>query len=69
LINLSSNIAALVTFIINGKVVFLLGIAATVFSIAGHYLGSGLVLKNGFKIIRPIILVVLTILFITLFVK
>lgn len=69
LINLSSNIAALVTFIINGKVVFLLGIAATVFSIAGHYLGSGLVLKNGFKIIRPIILVVLTILFITLLVK
>ncbi|MDF2804214.1 MAG: hypothetical protein K0S61_4119 [Anaerocolumna sp.] len=69
LINLSSNIAALVIFIINGKVLFLLGATATIFSIAGHYIGAGLVLKNGFKIIRPIILVVLTILFITLLVK
>ncbi len=69
LINLSSNLAALVTFIINGKVIFLLGAAATIFSIAGHYIGAGLVLKNGYKIIRPISLAVLTILFITLLVK
>lgn len=69
LINLSSNIAALVTFIINGKVIFVLGAVATIFSIAGHYIGSGLVLKNGYKIIRPLILVVITILFITLIVK
>lgn len=69
LINLSSNIAALVTFIINGKVIFLLGAVATIFSIAGHYIGSGLVLKNGYKIIRPIILTVLSILFVTLLIK
>lgn len=69
LINLSSNLAALVTFIINGKVIFLLGAAATIFSIAGHYIGAGLVLKNGYKIIRPISLAVLTILFITLLLK
>lgn len=69
LINLSSNIAALVTFIINGKVIFLLGAVATIFSIAGHYIGSGLVLKNGYKIIRPIILTVLSILFLTLLIQ
>lgn len=34
------------------------------FSIAGHYTGAGMVLKNGSKIIRPIILVVLMLLFI-----
>jgi len=64
LVNLSSNVAALVTFILNGKIVLVLGITAALFSIAGNYIGSGLVLKNGHKIIQPIILVVLTLLFI-----
>lgn len=64
LVNFSSNIAALVTFLFNGKIVFILGITAALFSIAGHYIGSGLVLKNGFKIIRPIILIVISLLFV-----
>lgn len=64
LVNLSSNIAALVTFLISGKVIFLLGITASIFSIAGHYIGAGLVIKNGMKVIRPIILIVLALLFI-----
>jgi uncharacterized membrane protein YfcA len=63
-VNLASNVAALVTFLINGKIIFLLGITAAVFSIAGHYIGAGLVIKNGHKVIRPIILVVLVLLFI-----
>lgn len=63
-VNLASNIAALVTFIINHKIVFTLGIAAAVCSVAGHYIGSGMVIKNGHKIIRPIIIVVLSLLFI-----
>jgi uncharacterized membrane protein YfcA len=64
LVNLASNIAALVTFLLNGKIIFILGIAAAVFSIAGHYVGAGLAMKNGDKIIRPVILVVLIFLFI-----
>ena len=62
IVNLSSNIASLVTFLVSGQVP--LGLAAAVFSIAGHYTGAGMVLKNGTKIIRPIILVVLALLFI-----
>lgn len=62
-INLSSNIAALVTFVINGKVMYSLGLAAAAFCIMGHYLGSGMVVHNGQKIVRPIVLVVLAILF------
>lgn len=62
-INLSSNIAALITFIINGKVYYPLGLAAGLFCIAGHYLGSGMVVNNGRKIVRPVVLVVLSILF------
>ena len=63
LINLASNISALVAFLIGGKVVLTLGLAASVFSIAGHYTGSSMVRKNGTKIVKPIILVVLVLLF------
>lgn len=63
-INLSSNVAALVTFLINGNVVLPLGLASGVCSIAGHYIGSGLVVHDGQKIVRPVVLVVLAALFI-----
>lgn len=62
-INLSSNIAALLTFIWNGKVFYPLGITAGLFCIAGHYIGSGLVVSNGRKIVKPVVLLVLLILF------
>lgn len=62
-LNLSSNTAALLTFIINGKVNYPLGLAAGAFCIVGHYIGSGLVMTGGKKIVRPLILVVLMILF------
>ncbi|WP_312648689.1 sulfite exporter TauE/SafE family protein [Aminipila sp.] len=64
LVNLASNLAALVTFMINGKVLFLLSITAGVFGIAGNYIGSGLVLKGGTKVVKPIMLLVLFLLFI-----
>ena len=61
IMNLSSNIAALVTFIINGKIVYSLGLCAAVFSVLGHYTGSGMVITNGKKIMRPAIVIVLLI--------
>ena len=64
LANLSSNIMALFVFLFSGKIIVLLGLAASVFSIAGHYTGAGMVMKNGNKIVRPIILIVLVLLFI-----
>ncbi|MCD8357187.1 MAG: TSUP family transporter [Clostridia bacterium] len=64
LINLASNVSALVTFLMGGQVVLTLGLAAAVFSIAGHYTGSALVMKNGMKVVKPIILIVLVLLFI-----
>lgn len=66
LINLSSNIAALSTFLINGNVHIIYGLAGAVFCLTGHYIGSGLVMKNGMKVIRPIVIVVLILLFIKL---
>lgn len=63
-INLASNVAALATFIYHGQVYWALGLTASVFSIAGHYTGAGLVAKDGKRVVRPVVLTVLCILFI-----
>ncbi len=62
LVNLSSNIGALVTSFLSGKVFIVLGLIGAVASIAGHYIGSGMAIKNGAKIVKPVILVVLALL-------
>ena len=59
LVNLSSNIGAVVTSFMAGKVLVPIGLIVGVFSIAGHYLGAGLTIKNGSKIVRPVIFTVL----------
>ena len=58
-INLSSNAAALATFLYTGNVVVFVGVFAAVFGIAGNYIGSGLALKKGIKLIRPVFIFVL----------
>lgn len=63
IVNFSSGLAALATFAAAGEVDWVLGLAAGVFGITGHYIGAGLVMKNGSRVVRPIIFVVLTILF------
>ena len=64
ILNLTSNITSLIVFLWNGECYILLGLCASLFSIAGNYLGAGMVLKNGSKAIRPVILLVLGLLFI-----
>lgn len=61
-VNLSSNVSAMVTSLIAGKVLVPIGLTAAVFSFLGHYLGAGLMMKNGSKIVTPVILTVLTLL-------
>lgn len=63
IINLSSNIAALLTYVLEGQVMIPLGLSAALFSIAGNYIGAGMVLKNGTKVVRPIVIIVLILLF------
>lgn len=64
IVNLASNLAALITYIINGKVVFAIGIPAAICSVLGNYLGAQMAIKGGAKIIRPIIIVVMILLII-----
>ena len=63
-INLASNIAALVTFIFFGKIWFAIAIPAAVFGIAGNMVGAKFVVKKGNKIIKPILILVFLLLFI-----
>lgn len=60
-INLATNLSALVVFLINGKVVFAIGLVAGLFSIAGNWLGSSLFKKGGSKAVKPIMITVLVI--------
>ncbi|HPC38373.1 MAG TPA: TSUP family transporter [Exilispira sp.] len=62
-VNLSSNIAALITFLLYKKVFILLGIICAAFSITGNLLGSSLAIKKGSKVIRPFFILALLLLF------
>ncbi len=62
LVNLASNLAALVSLIITGDVLFLLGIPAGVCAMLGAALGSRLTIRKGGKVVRGVMLVVLALL-------
>ena len=61
-INLTSNITSLTVFLLNGQVLIPLGLAAAVCNMAGNWVGSGLAISKGTKIVRPVILLVLLLL-------
>ena len=61
-INLTTNVTALVIFLINGQVLLPLGLAAALCNMIGGYIGAGLVMKNGAKIAKPSIILVLILL-------
>lgn len=69
LANLASNLSALFVFLLSGRVNLPLGCAAAVFSIAGHYVGAGAAMKNGTKLVRIIVLSVITLLFVKVLVE
>ena len=62
-INLTTNITSLTIFLLNGQVIFPLGLAAAVCNMAGNYVGAGLAMTKGSRITRPVIFLVLCLLF------
>lgn len=62
-INLSSNVASLIVYLINGQVLMMLGLIAGAFCILGNYIGSRCFTRKGADIARPIILFVLVLFF------
>ena len=63
IINLTTNITSLTIFLLNGQAVILLGLAAAACNMAGNYVGASLAMTKGSKITRPVILLVLVLLF------
>lgn len=61
-INLSSNIGGICSSLAAGYAFLGVGLIAATASILGHYLGAGLAIKNGSKIVRPAVVLVLILL-------
>lgn len=66
IINLASNVAALISFLVAGKVVWELAIPAAFFNMAGCYAGSGYAIKHGSKVVKKMLMIVLLGIFIKL---
>lgn len=56
--NLASNMASLVVFIIGGKVLWILGGTMAIGQVIGAYLGSLVLMTGGSRLIRPLIVIV-----------
>lgn len=63
-LNLASNIAALFTFIMNGNISYKLGVPCVIASVIGNTLGSEFAIKKGEKGIKPVLLIVILLLYI-----
>ena len=61
-LNLTSNIGSLCSALRAGYVCVGVGLIAAAASIAGHWIGAGLAIKNGSKIVRPAVVTVLLLL-------
>lgn len=61
-VNLSSNIGSLFTAWRAGYVLFGVGLISAVASVLGHYIGAGLAIKNGSRIVKPTVIIVLVLL-------
>jgi uncharacterized membrane protein YfcA len=62
-INLTTNLTSLTIFLLNGQAIIPLGLAAAACNMAGNYIGSGLAMKQGSRVTRPVIVLVLILLF------
>ena len=60
-INMTTNVTSLVVFLINGTVLIPLGILAGLCNIAGNWIGVSFFDKKGGAVVKPVMLLVLTI--------
>ncbi|MGI5888291.1 MAG: sulfite exporter TauE/SafE family protein [Oscillospiraceae bacterium] len=66
IVNLTSNIVSLCVFLTSGQVIVALGLAAAACNMIGNYIGAGLAVKNGSRIVKPVIAAVLGLLLVRL---
>ena len=63
-VNLTTNVTSLLVYLHSGQVMITLGLAAAACNMAGNWLGSGMAVRAGTRITRPVILCVLALLLI-----
>lgn len=61
-VNLTSNVSALLSLLLSGEVLIALGLPAALLGIAGNWLGAGLAVRRGEKVVRGVLLLVLALL-------
>lgn len=61
-INFSTNLTALFVFLAHGEVLVILGLAAGLCNMIGCWIGAGLVIKSGARIMKPAIVIALILL-------
>lgn len=66
---LFATVVAAVTYAISGVVLWKVSLTATVFNILGNYIGAGLAIRGGGRVIRPMFMAVLVLLFIRLIIS
>ncbi|MBQ2837795.1 MAG: TSUP family transporter [Peptococcaceae bacterium] len=59
IVNLTTNVSALIVFMLAGQVYYAVAVPAMFFSILGNWVGSGLAIKKGAKFVRPVMIFVL----------
>lgn len=64
--NLASNLGALIAFLLNGKVLFMLALPMAAASMAGNWVGSRMAIKAGPDMVRKFLLVSMSLLLLTL---
>ena len=63
-INLTTNVTSLVVYLMNGRVILLLGFVAGLCGVAGNYIGVTFFESRGSRIVKPIMIGVLVLFFI-----
>ena len=64
IINWTTDISALAVFLFHSQIVFIVGIPCAICNMLGSYIGARLAIRNGIKIIKPCIIIMLTLLMI-----
>ncbi|WMJ82868.1 sulfite exporter TauE/SafE family protein [Oscillospiraceae bacterium LTW-04] len=63
-VNLASNVGALITYMIGGKVLYAIGIPCIISAALGNFIGSRMAIKKGSRFIRPVMTFVVAGLFV-----
>lgn len=68
IVNLASNISALLSHALNGNILFALAVPAMLCAAAGGYIGSALAIKKGAKFVRIVMMCMMVVLIVKLFI-